>query len=163
MGDVVVRRAESRLGEKKYNLLFNNCEHFATWCKTGIATSRQIQEFVPIITHLRAAGLDESLERLLGGVDPNNARTLLEGALGDLKMSWNEIQPRYKMAVTEVETWNRVATEALGRDREDLARAALQRKVEARNEANRYREQLDRLAAMTENILASLVIVGRGR
>jgi Lecithin retinol acyltransferase len=33
--DVVIKRAESRLGESEYNLLFNNCEHFAVWCKTG--------------------------------------------------------------------------------------------------------------------------------
>src|SRR5947209_3836365 len=33
--DVVVQRAESRLGENKYHLVFSNCEHFATWCKTG--------------------------------------------------------------------------------------------------------------------------------
>jgi hypothetical protein len=31
----VVKRAERRLGERKYNLIFNNCEHFASWCKTG--------------------------------------------------------------------------------------------------------------------------------
>jgi hypothetical protein len=33
--NIVIQRAESRLGERKYNLVFNNCEHFATWCKTG--------------------------------------------------------------------------------------------------------------------------------
>jgi cell wall-associated NlpC family hydrolase len=37
-----LRRARSRLGEKSYNLLFNNCEHFALWCKTGISLSRQV-------------------------------------------------------------------------------------------------------------------------
>ena len=30
-----VERACSRLGEKGYNLITNNCDHFATWCKTG--------------------------------------------------------------------------------------------------------------------------------
>ena len=39
----VMDRAEGRLGERKYSLLFNNCEHFATWCKTGIADSRQVR------------------------------------------------------------------------------------------------------------------------
>lgn len=37
-----VERARSRLGEKKYDLFFNNCEHFAVWCKTNISNSRQI-------------------------------------------------------------------------------------------------------------------------
>ena len=37
-----VRRAESRLGETKYNLLTENCEHFAIWCKTGVSESHQV-------------------------------------------------------------------------------------------------------------------------
>lgn len=37
--DVVLERAESRLGERNYNLLFNNCEHFATWFDAPIAKS----------------------------------------------------------------------------------------------------------------------------
>ena len=32
---LTLERAKSRMGEQKYNLLFNNCEHFANWCKTG--------------------------------------------------------------------------------------------------------------------------------
>lgn len=31
----VVERAHARLNEKGYSLTKNNCEHFATWCKTG--------------------------------------------------------------------------------------------------------------------------------
>jgi hypothetical protein len=38
---VVVRRAMGRLGETGYDLIFNNCEHFATWCKTGQHKSQQ--------------------------------------------------------------------------------------------------------------------------
>ena len=40
--EVTLRRALSRIGEQNYNLLFNNCEHFATWCKTGRHRSGQI-------------------------------------------------------------------------------------------------------------------------
>ena len=39
-----VERAKSRLGEDKYNLAFNNCEHFALWCKTGLKESSQIED-----------------------------------------------------------------------------------------------------------------------
>jgi hypothetical protein len=42
--DIVVERARSRTGEKKYDLLFNNCEHFSHWCKTGNHQSEQIQK-----------------------------------------------------------------------------------------------------------------------
>lgn len=41
--DEVIKRAESRLGERAYKLLLNNCEHFATWCVTGKAKSKQVR------------------------------------------------------------------------------------------------------------------------
>ncbi|MEM5366625.1 lecithin retinol acyltransferase family protein [Paraburkholderia azotifigens] len=38
-----VRRAKSRLGEDRYRLLTNNCEHFTTWCVRGVARSEQVR------------------------------------------------------------------------------------------------------------------------
>jgi len=43
-----VRRAKSRVGEKSYNLIFNNCEHFAMWCKTGKSRSMQVEKAVTV-------------------------------------------------------------------------------------------------------------------
>jgi hypothetical protein len=40
---VSVHRALGRLGEQRYNLIFNNCEHFAHWCKTGRHRSAQVE------------------------------------------------------------------------------------------------------------------------
>ncbi len=45
---VTLRRAMSRIGEQRYNLLFNNCEHFANWCKTGSHQSLQVEELLNI-------------------------------------------------------------------------------------------------------------------
>jgi hypothetical protein len=39
----VVRRARSRLGEDRYRLLTNNCEHFCEWCPQGERRSYQIE------------------------------------------------------------------------------------------------------------------------
>lgn len=39
----IVRRARSRLGECRYDLLSNNCEHFCSWCELGEARSSQIE------------------------------------------------------------------------------------------------------------------------
>ncbi len=38
-----IRRARSRLGESRYRLLTNNCEHLCTWCLTGRSYSGQVQ------------------------------------------------------------------------------------------------------------------------
>lgn len=43
---VVVHRAEERLYERNYNLFFNNCEHFAYYCKTGKHKSQQVDNVV---------------------------------------------------------------------------------------------------------------------
>jgi len=47
-GKETVRRAQSRIGERSYNLIFNNCEHFALWCKTGKSKSRQVERAATI-------------------------------------------------------------------------------------------------------------------
>ncbi len=39
---LAVQRAMSRVGERRYSLAGNNCEHFANWCATGIAVSQQV-------------------------------------------------------------------------------------------------------------------------
>ena len=49
-----VKRAYSRIGECNYNLINNNCEHFAIWCKTGISISSQVKN---IAKYMVAAGI----------------------------------------------------------------------------------------------------------
>lgn len=40
----VARRAEKLVGEIPYSLLWNNCEHFATYCRYGSPISQQTDE-----------------------------------------------------------------------------------------------------------------------
>jgi Lecithin retinol acyltransferase len=39
----IVYRARSRLGEDRYRLLTNNCEHFCEWCARGLPRSAQVE------------------------------------------------------------------------------------------------------------------------
>jgi Lecithin retinol acyltransferase len=39
----IIRRARSRLGEDRYRLLTNNCEHFCEWCSRGRHHSYQVE------------------------------------------------------------------------------------------------------------------------
>jgi hypothetical protein len=50
----VCARALSLVGERGYNLAFNNCEHFAAWCATGRKNSTQVWRAA---AGLAAAGL----------------------------------------------------------------------------------------------------------
>lgn len=49
-----VKRALSRIGEKAYNLVFNNCEHFKNWVLNGEGISKQA---VSIGTGIAASGI----------------------------------------------------------------------------------------------------------
>lgn len=40
--DIVIERAKSKLKQEGYHLFNNNCEHFATWCKTAQVVSEQV-------------------------------------------------------------------------------------------------------------------------
>ena len=39
----LAQRARSRIGESAYDLLRNNCEHFAAWVRTGRSISNQVE------------------------------------------------------------------------------------------------------------------------
>ncbi|XP_075786212.1 lecithin retinol acyltransferase [Pelodiscus sinensis] len=44
-GEEVARRAEKLVGATAYSLLWNNCEHFVTYCRYGSAVSFQTDKF----------------------------------------------------------------------------------------------------------------------
>lgn len=50
--DERVERAHSRLGEDSYSIIFNNCEHFVTWCFNGFGSSSQVNNVAATTTAL---------------------------------------------------------------------------------------------------------------
>lgn len=155
--DVVIGRAANRLGEKKYNFLFNNCEHFATWCKTGISYSVQIENFIPFIKKINVDQLYKPLKQAFKEADSKNTQQLLQEALEKIRIVWDKIQPQYKEMIAERDSWNKVAKEALKRNRDDLARAALEKKLTYQQKIDGLKKQLDQLAMMTEKVLIDLM------
>jgi hypothetical protein len=55
-----VHRAKSRVGENNYRFIDSNCEHFATWCATGLHNSEQVRTVVGTLN----LGLGDFLDRL---------------------------------------------------------------------------------------------------
>ncbi len=151
--EVVTKRATSRLGENKYNLLFNNCEHFAAWCKTGISESKQVVEFLPAIDKLDAYGLFNPLKTAFANVDTKQSNNLIDEALNRIRVVWDDIQPQYTKALAEIDTWQKVAFKALEKNREDLAKEAIKKKQAEEKKAKKLEKELEKLALMTENLL----------
>jgi hypothetical protein len=72
-----VRRARSQIGTQKgkYDLVFHNCEHFARWCKYGIAESRQVQYVVAgLAIGASVAAITIGVINALGDTEPDNKR-----------------------------------------------------------------------------------------
>ncbi|MGD1804301.1 lecithin retinol acyltransferase family protein [Dapis sp. BLCC M126] len=162
IADTVIQRAESRLGERKYNIIFNNCEHFATWCITGASYSQQVKNFIPLLHHINVEQISEPIkEAILGGKTQINTNELLSKALADIKVAWENIQPEYKQTLQEIDNWQKVAVAALKKNREDLARAALMRKRKHQERADELAASLHKLATMTETLLRSQNLIGK--
>ena len=86
---VTLRRAMGRLGEQDYNLLFNNCEHFATWCKTGRHRSSQVNSVLERARNwsgLMPSALMRGLELLVQrGLIDDDTRTMAKQGLEKLE------------------------------------------------------------------------------
>jgi hypothetical protein len=44
--EAVVDHAAQQIGRGGYCVIWNNCEHFAGWCKTGVRRSGQVRRSV---------------------------------------------------------------------------------------------------------------------
>lgn len=81
--DEVVDRAYARLGEDWYNLLLNNCEHFATWCVVGLHSSKQVNAVLAnAMLANRMAGHFSQKDLLLIGRHSPELLSLVKTALG---------------------------------------------------------------------------------
>lgn len=146
--DVVVQRAESRLGESNYNLTTNNCEHFATWCKTGISESAQLQNFGLDIGRLSLPGSDKLIQEAIDNSSPARSLDLFHRAMSNITLAEHTIQPQYHQAQKEVDSWNRVALVALKQGKEPVARAALERKVKWKKTVADFKAKLEHLETL---------------
>ena len=157
--DVVIERAESRLGERQYDLFFNNCEHFANWCKAGRAECMQLSNFGLHLDQLSLPQVSDLAERAAQNEPPEKTMLLFQEALGNVAIATRTLLPNYNQATADVLTWHRVAQRALSKDREDLARAALHRKVAAQKQAETIKAQLSQLSDLQLTLEANQTLV----
>jgi len=89
--DEVVQRACDRLGEAKYNLVTNNCKHFAHWCKTGRAESEQVRK----VADRAALACETSAAKTAQEVAADGIEALARGTIGTVgKIGLSDILKR---------------------------------------------------------------------
>lgn len=67
----VVARARSRLGERSYRVLSNNCEHFCAWSLRGEYSSWQVDRLLRVPRHIaRGLGMLSTSPRLNSSFHP---------------------------------------------------------------------------------------------
>jgi hypothetical protein len=62
----IVSRARSRLGENRYRVLTNNCEHFSEWSRFGTSRSPQVERWLgsaPTVARTLVANIGRGLAR----------------------------------------------------------------------------------------------------
>lgn len=154
--DVAIARAESRIGEQQYNLTTNNCEHFATWAKTGVNESAQLRSYGLDAANMSASESGKLVDEAARSGDPRVALSLFNQAMQNIAIAQSQLQPKYANLQKEIDTWNRVAQLALKQGREDLARAALDKKVKLKKQSGEVKAQLDQLVDMQQNLTRNL-------
>ncbi len=115
---VTLRRAMGRLGEQRYNLLFNNCEHFAIWCKTGRHRSAQVEDWLHTgslgalaIGQFMPAALMAGVRLLLrqglnlDGEQLQRGRELAQRSLEQLDALRLMLQERLEKELAQAEPW----------------------------------------------------------
>ena len=146
--DVVIERAESRLGERRYILLTNNCEHFATWCKIGQSECIQLAGLdVGLLKQFDRGFVEEAAQG-----NPVAAMEQFRLALGNLAIAHSELQTQLAQAQQEMDTWQRAAQLALKQGKESLARAALERRYPFKRKVQDLQQQILELVALQQSI-----------
>jgi hypothetical protein len=73
----IVKRAQSRLGNEDYSLVFNNCEHFVNWCLHDKPHSKQVHH---VVNSIGNGVLNVAIRNFATNVIPSTTQTFSQVA-----------------------------------------------------------------------------------
>lgn len=137
----IVNYAHACLGYKGYNLIFNNCEHFANVCTLGRFRSNQVDRFFNTVLNTNRyrrygiMGLFGSIGRAIKGLFGSNSS-------GSGSRSTTTYEPD-KVKIAQIEAENKIRLSELETERIELIKQAqieiIQNEAEAREAAEMAR------------------------
>ncbi len=155
---ITLKRAISRIGEKKYNLLFNNCEHFANWCKTGKHRSHQMESWFNrsslnemMLGQVIPTAILSKLKSLLKeGLKNETSQQKARQGIEQLQHLRKSLLSKLENTLNEIEKWDPSAPSShKSKPNNSLPRALL---LKGQN----FEDQLNTIEKLEEQILALL-------
>nr|VFJ77523.1 MAG: Lecithin retinol acyltransferase [Candidatus Kentron sp. FW] len=78
--DEIIARAYRRLGEQDYSLVWDNCEHFVNWCRTGESRSQQVDSISEwVVSSAAKLATSYALGTILKSTTKASAKTMTRG------------------------------------------------------------------------------------
>lgn len=110
--DHIIAYAKACLGEKGYNLVFNNCEHFANTCTLGRFRSKQVERVFDMLfkndRRIYTVGvigkIGGFIKGLFGGGSSSGSRSVSNTTYEPDKVKVAEIESQTKIRLADMET-----------------------------------------------------------
>ena len=100
----IVTYARACLGDKGYNLIFNNCEHFANVCTLGRFRSHQVEKVFTKRKENGFMGIWSTIKSWFGGSSSGGSRTTTNYNYEPDKVKIAQIEAETKIRLSEMET-----------------------------------------------------------
>lgn len=154
--DHIVAYARACLGDKGYNLVFNNCEHFANVCTLGRFRSRQVEKVFDVIIGRRKK--DMGLLGTIGGKIGGFFKGLFGGNSGGGNRSTSNTNTTYepdKVKIAEIESQTKIRLANMEKERIQLSTDA---QLEIMEQEYRFKVGLEEAKVLGFNNIANTIV-----
>ncbi|WP_270567998.1 lecithin retinol acyltransferase family protein [Clostridium beijerinckii] len=152
----IVSYARACLGDKGYNLVFNNCEHFANVCTLGRFRSRQVEKVFDVIIGRRRKKM--GLLGTIGGKIGGFFKGLFGGGSSGGSRSTSNTNTTYepdKVRIAEIESETKIRLANMEKERIQLSTDA---QLEIMEQEYRFKIGLEEAKALGFNNIANTIV-----
>lgn len=120
----IVQYARACLGDKGYNLIFNNCEHFANTCTLGRFRSKQVERIFDSINSVNDLPTYKGGNMGILGTIGGAIRNFFGGGSGGSRSTSNTTYEPDKVKVAQIESDTKIRLAEMESERVDLIKNA---------------------------------------